>query len=261
MTNWFTEDEAMEVAPSKTVENETQPESSPEKKQDEVTPASEGESPAKATINNDEEPLPFHKHPRFKALTNENSELKKEIESIKASMSNFESKFSSQETKEQPIPAWFIRAFGDDQELYNEYKITEEAKLQEMQKAIESRFTSQLAPKIEQIEKEEESKKINNFIATELEAVKEEFPGIDTNMVMKVVYEKKLFDENGNLNFKAAAEWVNNNPKQSSNKTEVKKEIASKMTTNNSSEPVKSTFMTSEGIRKTGDWRNYFKNL
>jgi hypothetical protein len=119
---------------------------------------------------------------------------------------------------------------------------------------------SQLEPELKKIEKVEKDEKVNAFINSELESIKEDYPNIDTNAVMKVVYEKKLFDENGNLNFRAGAEWVLNNPKAPDVKTETKKEVASKLATDNSAEPVKKDFVTSQDIAKR-DWRSFYKSL
>lgn len=259
MTNWFTEeDDAEEPSLPKTGEKETPPAPSADDKTDETTPTSEGKGDGeetKAPIAKDEE-IPFHKHPRFRALTQENKELKEQIAEINSKMDNFSSKFTSQETAAQPIPQWFVRLYGEDPDLYNAYKQEEEVRISNMKQSV----LSQLEPELKKIEREEENEKVNSFINSELDAIKEENPGIDTNAVMKVVYEKKLFDENGNLNFRAGAEWVLNNPKASNLKTETKKEVAGKLATDNSAEPVKKDFVTSQDIAKR-DWRTFYKSL
>jgi hypothetical protein len=89
MTNWFTEEDSVEEPHlPKTGEKETPPAPSADDKTNETTPPSEGESKgeeAEAQIKKDEE-IPFHKHPRFRALTQENKELKEQIEAINAKM-------------------------------------------------------------------------------------------------------------------------------------------------------------------------------
>lgn len=259
MTNWFTEEDSVEEPHlSKTGEKETPPAPSADDKTNETTPPSEGDDKAKEAepiINKDEE-IPFHKHPRFRALTQENKELKEQIAEINSKMENFASKFTEQETAAQPIPQWFVRLYGEDQDLYSAYKQEEEVRISNMKQSV----LSQLEPELKKIEKEEENEKVNSFINSELEAIKEENPGIDTNAVMKVVYEKKLFDENGNLNFRAGAEWIKNNPKAIDVKTETKKEVAGKLATDNSAEPVKKDFVTSQDIAKR-DWRTFYKSL
>lgn len=263
MTNWFKEEDSLdEPRLPKAGENETPTAPSAETKQNETTPAPEGEGKTNATIDKGEAPeeqLPFHKHPRFRALTAENKELKEQVEALSAKMENFSTKFTQQETASQPIPNWFVRLYGEDQDLYNAYKVEEEARIASMQQAV----MSKLEPELKKIEKEESDKKVNSFINSELEAIKEEFPGIDTNAVMKVVYDKKLFDENGQLNFRAGAEWVvKTSPATHNGKTEAKKEVAAKLSSEGSSDgPSKKDVVTSQELRKAGDWRSFYKSL
>ncbi len=259
MTNWFTEEDSIEEPRlPKTGEKETPPAPSADDKTDETTPTSEGDDKggdAKVEKNKDEE-IPFHKHPRFRALTQENKELKEQIAEINSKMEKFNSQFTSQETAAQPIPQWFVRLYGEDPDLYNAYKQEEEVRISNMKQSV----LSQLEPELKKIEREEQNEKINSFINSELESIKSEYPNIDTNAVMKVVYEKKLFDENGNLNFRAGAEWVLNNPKAPDVKTETKKEVAGKLATDNAAEPVKRDYVTSQDIAKR-DWRSFYKSL
>lgn len=259
MTSWFSEEDAVEEPHlPKAGETETPPAPSADDKTNETTPSSEGDDKVKEAepaINKDEE-IPFHKHPRFRALTQENKELKEQIAEINSKMESFSSKFNEQETKAQPIPQWFVRLYGEDPDLYSAYKQEEEAKIAAMQQSV----LSQLEPQLQRIKQEEENEKVNSFINSELEAIKEEYPGVDTNAVMKVVYEKKLFDENGNLNFRAGAEWVKNNLKAPDVKTETKKDVAAKLATDNAAEPVKKDFVTSQDIAKR-DWRSFYKSL
>ena len=264
MSNWFEEEDALtDPKPNTSQEKETPTEATPEQKTEEKeTQPDEGDKAETKADNThpetpEEENIPFHKHPRFKALTSENRELKESLASLTEKVSQFETKFTQQETEAQPIPDWFIELYGENEELYSKYKQDEEKRIHNMEAAI----MQKLAPKLQAIEQEERTKATNQYIQKELEAIKAEEPNIDTNAVMKVVYEKKLFDENGNLNFRAGAEWLKDHPRPTDTKQlDAKKSIAGKISTEGSSEPTKSDVVTSQDLKQR-DWRSFYKSL
>jgi len=94
-------------------ENENSDESSAETNEDEKEPSQKGE-PEKDNTS-DEKDIPFHKHPRFQEIIEQNKKLKDELENVKQDV------FSRlDEVKPKPvekIPESFAKLFGDNIEI------------------------------------------------------------------------------------------------------------------------------------------------
>jgi len=114
----FTEPEsAFEEKPTEESEKETDnsSESSTEINENEKEPSQKGE-PKKANTSA-EENIPFHKHPRFKELIEENKKLKEEIEQTRTEFSQKLESIKNEPTTEQ-IPESFKKLYGDSPEIW-----------------------------------------------------------------------------------------------------------------------------------------------
>ena len=119
-------------------EKETQTDSSTEDKPTEESPSSQGEEDSKkkeevetskeeSSTEMEEKPLPFHEHPRWKQMYDENQTLKQDIETIKEGVDKDKLQREEQ-TQDQTIPSWFSSQVGDDPKSWNEYKAYETAR-------------------------------------------------------------------------------------------------------------------------------------
>jgi hypothetical protein len=243
---WFTDDEQLEASDSETTDekdgSETQ-DSSSEKQNETET----GADQPKET----EEEVPFHKHPRFKAITHENRELKAQIEEFNQWRQTIDQKVQ-QPTQDAPVPDWFATAFGDNPEAY--------AALQQFEAEREEQLKTSILQKIEadKSQKKQQDNQIKQFIDGEITKLKDEGNTFDENELKKVVLENKLFDDSGKLNFKAGLMLLK---ASRSTTTEAKKELASKTAPTSGGSPVKSDMVTPTELRKATSALDFLKRL
>jgi len=225
-------------------ETETLAESSPEEQTEETVETSE--TPAA-----EEENVPFHKHPRFKALVGENKHLKETVEqlaSLKDEVERLKQASVPKETNVQ-IPAFFANVWGDNPEawaMYQQFSAQEKAQYkEEIKKEI-------LA---EQNREKEEAEKWDKWINGQIESLEEEGKEFDRNGLLKVMSDYRPTDGNGNYDFKKGYELYSKlkSLESSDSKTtsKARKEIAGMTTSDNKSETVKSDIMTPDKARRT----------
>ena len=254
--NWFDEENEFKIEdPSKPEEKET-PESQPEnqKKVEDVPVDKKEETPAEE--NKQTEDIPFHKHPRFKAVIEEKNQLAEQVKQLTEQMQGISQKVKADEPT--TIPQWFVKLYGDDPEVWQQYQEQRQFELKEM----ESQVMSKLAPKLQEIEKSEQDKKIDLEIENSLKSLEDEGHKFDRNALMKIVAENQLFDINGNFNFKAGLVLLGAQPIQQKSNVEAKKEIAKKTMTESAGEggQPKKEFVTSADVQNK-DWRSFFNKL
>lgn len=222
-----------------TEEEKTPAASSAEDKTDE-----EGES--SPDDKQDEEKIPFHKHPRWIAKQREIEELKAKIESIEGTV---ESRRESDEEEVVEMPQWFVDLYGEDPEAYQAYLIAEEAREQEREERLLSRISRQ---KEEETEREQQQQQ---WVTDQLESLHEEGEEFDDNALMKVMVKYAPSDEEGNLDFNKGLDILKQiqggNAKPDA--TAAKKRIASD-TTPSGGEIGSQDVATSDTFRKNRPW-------
>lgn len=258
--NWFEEENEIDVVEEANKLNENQeeketPESQTEnQKEGQEAPKEEEKKPAEAQKTED---IPFHKHPRFKAVIEEKNQLAEQVKQLTEQVQGVASKITDNEPT--TIPKWFVKLYGDDPEVWTQYQEQRQFELQEM----ESQVMSKLAPKLQEIEKSEKDKAVDLEIENSLKALEDEGHKFDRNALMKVVADNQLFDINGNLNFKAGLSILQASPQQSpKSNVEAKKEIAKKTMSETAAggETPKKEYATSTDVQNK-DWRSFFNKL
>src|SRR3972149_2981832 len=98
----------------------SQPEEKKEEKKEEET---EAEKTAREIKEQEEEDkIPFHKHPRFKALVEEKNQYKKDLDAMREEMESKFSEIKDSQSKDSKVPAWFTELYGDNETAWQKYQ-------------------------------------------------------------------------------------------------------------------------------------------
>lgn len=228
-----------------------------EKNEDGKEPSQNGEEKpedkeSKPEVNNPaEEDIPFHKHPRFKALTDEKNQLKQTVEEMQAKLQELSARTQQTPDQEEDIPQWFSDAFGDDTKVWAAFKEYNENQIKQVEKSVEERLKSKSK------EEQEAFSKWNNWIESEVDRLKDDGKQFDKNELLKVANDFRPVDEKtGYINFDKAYEILSfmksKDSQAGKEKADIKKNIISE---NKSNEPQRSSELTSKDVRYR-DWRD-----
>jgi len=189
-------------------EDATPADSPAEKGSEEETPPSPDggtqDAAASASSDNsqDESKLPFHKHPRWKAMHEENESLKASLKEFMDAQRQVLERVAPPQVKQQEtqqIPDWFAKAYGEDVEVWNVYQNF----LKEQREAIKSDLIREQkeAQEREIQERTQHEQWVDNSLASveKTFGVKLEQGNSVTNEFIKFVIDYKPTDEMGNL--------------------------------------------------------------
>ena len=220
---------------------ETPAESLPESNQTESTPSSQGE-PKKDNTEN-EENLPFHKHPRWKQKQAEIESLRKTIDELaplRDEVAHLKEEFKQSSPKEEtPIPQWFLEMFGDNVQawkVWEKKEAADEARYKSEVLSLKDQIKREFQE--EQIQKQEESKKMNQWIDNEINQLESEGKKFNKNELLKVIDDYRPIDEKGNWDFHKAYELLEMKKQleAKNNNSQARKQIAALSSSENSSE-------------------------
>lgn len=223
-------------SPAETKEEET--ESPPHQGDEEVKEAEPSEN------TDDEDKVPFHKHPRFKELIEERNELRRQFEELRTTVDTVQQKIVPQ-NQEETIPQWFKGVYGDDVAMWKDYQSYEQEKLSKMKESIYQEQQDS------QKKYEESVKRWEGYSKDQMQALEDEGKSFDKNELMKVVLDYQPTDKQGNFDFKKAYEilelkkMADHDPVKSA----ARKNLAASTTSNNKGEPKEKDYMTSDDFR------------
>ena len=215
-------------------ENENSAESSTETNENGKEPSQEGE-PEKDNTSV-EENIPFHKHPRFKEIIEENKKLKDEIEQVRTEFSQKLESIKNEPTTEQ-IPESFKKLYGDSPEIWaawNEYLSEEKAKIKE-------EVFANIRAEAEKKEKEvmllkQKEKEAQQYFENQFAEIESQDGKIDRNAIIKVLDQYHCVDPETNLyDIKAAYDIYKKINRADSEKSNKRKEIADTTTSKGNS--------------------------
>ena len=227
-------------------EKETPTESSPETKPQENS-VPEAAKPSESGDNTiQEENVPFHKHPRFKALIDERRETQEELKSLKEEMERIRLSSQSNQTTSSQIPDWFSEVWGLNEDAWQKYqKFSSAEKQQWKQEAIAE-------IKAEQQKLSEENSRWEGWIEEQLDTLKSEGKQFDRNEFLKVMVDYKPTNDQGLYDFEKGYDlYTKLKQVEEKPKSNARKEIASMTMSGTPSEPTKSNVMTPSQARKT----------
>jgi unconventional prefoldin RPB5 interactor 1 len=192
-----------------------------------------------------EEETPFHKHPRFKELVEEKNQYKKDLDELREEV---ESKFSEMDSQSKTkSPEWFSEAFGDQPELWDKFQAYNKSD----REAIKNELREEL--KAEKETKEEEVKKQSEWVEDQVNSLKDEGLKFEKNDLLKVMWDYKPTDDEGNLDFKKGYEIMEALKKKDPEKANARKEIVSEG--KSKSEPEDKKWKTPQDMKGVG-WDN-----
>lgn len=185
--------------------------------------------------------IPFHKHPRFKQIIDDNKKLKETIDGLTSKQDETDKKLSKDN---ETIPNWFSELYGDNEKAWEMYNDRTKTERKEMKAEILSEI------KEEQSKATEETNKWNEWVDDEIQSLKDEGLKFDKNELMKVAVDYKPTDDKGNLDLKKAYDILQMQlVKPKSNE---RKKVADGTTKQTKSESKSDEFQTAHSLRNKG---------
>lgn len=233
-----------------TTETDNSAESSPEQNQMEQSPSSQGEATQVANTEN-EDNLPFHKHPRFKALIEEKNKLQStlnELLPLKEEIERLKTQPVANQPARQSIPQWFTSLYGENQDAWSAYQSHSQEERKQMMAEIKEEF------KREQQREAQESQKWNNWIEEQLTGLKDEGKQFERNEFLKFMRDYSPVDAHGNYDFKKGFELYElKKQSESIVKNQGRKSIATAtMSSRSGVEPKARDYVTPKELREKG---------
>ncbi len=199
--NTSAEDNGEETTTESQTEND-QEDTPPHQGDDDPDDKKENEDDGSDNTDDEEkENLPFHKHPRFKQITDENKLLKQELDELKGGFEELKIKNSKGDTStEENPPDWFVGIFGEDKEVWKQFEKYDNARLQQLEEKIIQTVSEKEKAKQEEVSKWEK------WVDDEVQRLKDAGNEFDKNELIKTAIDYKPTDENGNYNLEKALE-------------------------------------------------------
>ena len=119
---------------------------------DKVIPTTEDTTPAESqTENKSEDDLPFHRHPRWKAMREANERLESQLEEFQSQLE------SLQQRRESPaettdLPDWWVERYGKEEDSVKGYKQYVKNN-EELEQQIEQKILAKIEERNQQVEK------------------------------------------------------------------------------------------------------------
>lgn len=229
-------------------ENDT-PDSSPEEtNSEEETPSHQGEeeTPAVESNTDDENTIPFHKHPawleRKQQWDEKMAQKDREIQELREAVGRVAEAPTPQ--SDVVIPEWFKGIYGDDQNAWNSYQADRVSERERIKQELLAEQTAQLRAKEEQVRRWED------YQNTSINRLRDEGKDFDRNELMDVMYKFRPTDEQGNFDFSKGYEILSSikAAKHNPEKSKARKEIVD-MTPSKPSLDTKKDYATAEDFR------------
>ena len=225
-----------------------------EDKETEKPPSSQGEESKEEVETSKEnteteDNVPFHKHPRWKQMYEENKALRQDIDDIKGDAEK--DKLQQEERQQsQTIPSWFSAQYGDDSKTWNDYKTYELSRENRIKDDI-------LKGQQEVVEKQQqEASKWTGWVDDQVTTLKDEGKKFDRNELLKLIGDIRPTDEQGNLDFHKGFELLQERESiaeaKKTIKTKAKKEVAAQTMDEGKGEAEKKDYTTSKELRNIG---------
>jgi hypothetical protein len=224
-------------------EDTTSAESSTETNEADSTQSSEGDNSQDAPK---EQPVPFHEHPRFKELIEENKNLKGFKEKYEPILSKL------QPSEDVEVPPWF----GGNKEAYKMFL----ADMGKREENIRQQAVKEFETKTERdktLYQEAQSHFEKSVAEVEASGIK-----VDKNRLLKITEQYSLVDTQGRWNYKAAAEIIKaqdaakiaSRTEAESVKDEKNKQIIDLSKKEKSVEPKSKDYRTNEDFENSKPW-------
>lgn len=218
-------------------------ESSPEKTDAKETPPVTEDKPeleAKAEVPQDEKPLPFHEHPRWKKQIEEKRQLEDTVKGLNDRLSQFEKERSEAEARQ--IPQEWIDLYGDNPESWEKFR--------QLNQKLNAR---EVKPEVKEAPKYDAS-----WVEGQLQELTDEGLKYERNELLTVMKEYMPTDSQGNIDFRKGVALLGRFKEveklKSTDHAKARKEVAASVTSSKSGDKTVQP-LTPEQLRKL-DWRD-----
>jgi hypothetical protein len=198
------------------------------------------------TSANEEDNIPFHKHPRWIERENELKELKERDEANAREIAELRSMTEPRDnTGDEEIPNWFSELYGDNLTAWKAYSQHEQARTEEIENRILARQQQEAEKAIQ------EQQKWANWVEDEIKSLEAEGLKFDRNKLSKIMLDYSPTDADNNLDFhKGYAIYEALEGKPDNATSEARKQLADTTTTTSiKGEPVPKDYVSSAEIR------------
>lgn len=225
--------EEMETPTDSPAEN-NQEEESPSQEGEEEESDDEGKQPESEEESEDtpeEETLPFHKHPRWKQMYDENKQMRQMLDELNSTTKSVAEKVQNLNTNQEPIPPELAVLLGDNPEAYKAWQAAMENQKKTILSTLEER---------EKQQKQREEQQIQAIVqaVNEVEEnynVKLPRNSSEYNAFLKFMDERRPMNSDGSLNFIGGWQWYQ---EVKGTKKDVKKAVKRKVASMTTSEPI-----------------------
>lgn len=182
----------------------------------------------------DEKPLPFHQHPRWIAMQQQNKELLEFRDKVTPLLDELGKPKQPSET-DDAMPDWFVELFGENQAAWKKYRTYNDAQRKQLREEIRAEFQQQAQASAS------ENAKYDKWVASELTTLEayvadNKLPKFERNELLKVALDYKPTDDEGRISFIKAYEILQavkatkteKKPDPKPNATDDKKKVADK---------------------------------
>lgn len=237
------------IVPTEEVEKVTPPEATTETKPEAQDPSPDGAN------SQDDDKLPFHKHPRWKQREDEWSKTLTETKAdYEERISQLEEKFSPllKPNEKISVPAFFAKVYGDDPELYKEWLAEEDARTQKIKDETIAEYEHRQVEARQKVEAE--TKRWTDWVDTSIKTLKDKGEEFDENELKAIAIKYKPTDEMGNIDFGLALELLKERKTdekvEADKKSTARKEIAGATKSSSKGESKERDYLTHDDIRK-----------
>ncbi len=237
-------------------ETETPAESPAEEEPTEDAPSPEG-----ADNTQDEEKLPFHKHPRWKAMYERNKALEQEVAQTRSEMEErlrqVQESVSSVPRGEEAVPDEFVRLYGDNPEAFRLWR--------KQQEDFAARVKNEVFQEMQQRQETDQRnlQEGERYVESSLQELEVEGAEFNRNELMKFMLDfRDRFgalptDDRDNIDFRRGLElMMEMKGKMGSDrqKSQARKDLAAFSSSGGkNSEPPDKDYLTAQDLRNT-DW-------
>lgn len=220
----------------------------------EKTPEAQDPSPDGAN-SQDEDKLPFHKHP---AWQRRDEEWNKKLDETKT---EYENRITQLEAQVKPllkpgeqitVPAFFAKVYGDDPELYKEWMAEENARTQRIKDETIAEYEHRQVEAQQRVEAE--TKRWTDWVDTSIKSLKDKGEEFEDNELKAVAIKYKPTDEMGNIDFGLALDILKDQKsreiEQDKSKSQARKELAASTKSSSKGESKEKDYLTHDDIRR-----------
>src|SRR3990167_5222536 len=135
--------DSSELEDLKDKEKETPAETPAEKKPEEKETGeetAEEKVAREAKEQEEEDKIPFHKHPRFKALVEEKNQYKEELDKLREDVESKFSEIKESRSETVKIPSWFTELYGENEVAWEKYQEHDKETRAEIKRELREEF-------------------------------------------------------------------------------------------------------------------------